>query len=147
MKWGGYKTSMKYMVSLIHLILPNRPLKNGKGGYITQYPYVYVRFQNTSGQGSIQTNDSFYSNNQNAEGKTFRVLISNTVDDTITNFVTLAAGDILQTQTFSLDENIDFSVFLPDGSLFETVDQETPRPDIPNRDIQISALFSLTNIE
>jgi hypothetical protein len=147
MKWGGYKTSMKYMVSLMHLILPNRPLKNGKGGYITQYPYVYVRFQNNRGGRSMQTNDSFYSNNPNAEGKTFRVLISNTVDDQITNFVTLVAGDISQTQTFSLDDNIDFAVFLPDGSLFETIELETLQPDIPNREIQISALFSLTNIE
>jgi hypothetical protein len=134
----------EYKISLVNLSLPNKLLKSSKGGYITEYPFVYVRFSNidTSKAGAFLSNNKKISN----KNINFKVLINNTVDDQTTPFVTLAAGDMRQTQTLVLENDIQFSVYLPDGSLFQTVDNDTISPKKPIKDLQISALFSIENI-
>lgn len=146
--WPTGKTLMRYVVSLMNIVLPNKPMLSGKGGYITEYPFVYVRFQNSSsgtdpGSGGVVTNDQLYSNNPLIHGKAFRVIVDNTVDDQTTNFVTLRPNDMNQTQILHFNQDIDFAVFLPDGSLFQTYETDTESPYPPIKDIQISALFSL----
>lgn len=151
LKWQGRRSPKNYIATLINLTLPNKELKNGKGGFIKDYPYLYVRFQNTLGfvsgdNSGIKTNDSFYSNNPNAEGMTFRVLIDDKSTDTNSKFVTLRPSDVYQTQIFNLDHNIDFAVFLPDGTLYETIMDDSETPKQPLKEVQISAMFSLTHI-
>ena len=46
-------------------------------------------------------------------------------------------------QILHFNQDIDFAVFLPDGSLFQTYETDTESPYLPVKDIQISALFSL----
>jgi hypothetical protein len=135
-------TEDKCNISLINLILPNKPLKNSKGGYITEYPFVYVRFSNTH----TSTTRSFLSNNRIVKnlGVDFKVMIDNTVDDQTTPFVVLKGGDIEQLQVLSYSKDIQFAVYLPDGSLFETVEIDKISPWASDQELQISALFKVT---
>ena len=149
--WSSGNIRTRYIVSLLNIVLPNTPISSSKGGYITQYPFIYVKFRNASsgsniGESGIEYPEQLYSNNPSIKGKTFRVVIDNTVDDQVTKFVSLRSGDMEQTQILSLHDNMEFAVYLPDGSLFETYQVDTTNPYPPNKDIQISALFSLTPI-
>lgn len=141
---SGLRTPEEYKISLINLSLPNKLLKSSKGGYITEYPFVYVRFSNSD----IKKAGSFLSNNKNINtlNINFKVLIDNTVDDQITKFVVLKAGDMKQIQTIILDADIHFAVYLPDGSLFQTIESDRESPWKPTDDLQISALFSMENV-
>jgi hypothetical protein len=134
----------EFDITLTNLILPNRPLKCSKGGYITEYPYVYVRFTNPA----IYKPNYFLSNSKHTEGINFRVPITNFVDDQTTDFVLLVSGDMTYTTMFTFSEDLEFQVTLPDGSIFETIDSDSFSPSSPNSNLQISAFFELrkTNI-
>ena len=140
-------TEKKFKISLVNLSLPNKLLKCSKGGYITEYPYVYVKFRTTenSNKGS---NGWFYSQNPKYEQKDFRVIIDNTVDDTTTSHVTLRSSDMTYDDFYlKVSDTIFFGVFMPDGSRFETIDDDLESPYRPNPTLQISALFSLEEME
>ena len=126
-------------ITLTTLILPNRPLKCSKGGFITEYPYVYVRFLNPA----IFKPNYFLSNSNHTEGFNFRVPITNFVDDQTTDFVTLITGDMTYTTMFTFSEDLEFQVTLPDGSIFETIDSDFESPLSSNSNLQISAFFEL----
>lgn len=132
----------EFEITLTNLILPNRPLKCSKGGFITEYPYVYVRFINPA----IFKPNYFLSNSYNTEGINFRVPITNFVDNQTTDFVTLISGNITYTTMFTFSEDLEFEVTLPDGSIFETIDSDYLSPLAPNSNLQISAFFELNQI-
>ena len=132
----------EFEITLVNLTLPNRPLKCSKGGYITEYPYVYVRFSNPA----VFKPNYFLSNSPHTEGVTFRVPITNFVDDQTTDFVTLVAGNMTYTTVFTFSEDIEFQVTLPDGSIFETIDSDLFSPSGPNANLQISAFFEIKKI-
>ena len=132
----------EFDITLTNLILPNRPLKCSKGGFITEYPYVYVRFSNPA----IYKPNYFLSNSNHTEGVNFRVPITNFVDDQTTDFVTLISGDMTYNTMFTFSENIEFEVTLPDGSIFETIDADFLSPLSPNSNLQISAFFELNKV-
>ena len=50
---------------------------------------------------------------------------------------------VTQSQLLHFNQDLDFAVFLPDGSIFKTIEEDTTMPYYPIKDIQISALFSL----
>lgn len=137
------ENASSYLISLINIILPNKPLKSSKGGYITQYPYVYVKFDNLT---SSAITSSFISNSKSALKTTacFKVLIDNIVDDEITKFVVLRAGEMSLEYRLNFYDDLRFTVYLPDGSIFETVEQDEVSPKQPNKDLQVTALFSIT---
>jgi hypothetical protein len=139
-------TEKKFRISLVNLSLPNKLLKCSKGGYITEYPYVYVKFRTTenSNKGS---NGWFYSQNPKFEQKDFRVIIDNTVDDTTTSHVSLRSSDMTYDDFYlKVSDTIFFGVFMPDGSRFETIEDDLQSPYRPNPTLQISAMFSLEDM-
>jgi hypothetical protein len=140
-------TDHKYNISLVNLSLPNKPLKCAKGGYITEYPYVYVKFR-TRNNSNKDSNGTFYSMNPHYKQKDFRVIIDNVVDDTTTSHVSLRSSDMI-IYGFSLerDDEISFGVYMPDGERFETIEQDLQSPNRPNPTLQISAVFEFTPIE
>ena len=132
----------EFEITLVNLALPNRPLKSSKGGFITEYPFVYVRFTNPA----IFKPNYFFSNSPHTEGVTFRVPITNFVSDETTDFVTLVTRDMTYTTVFTFLEDLQFEVTLPDGSIFETIDSDFFSPRSPNTNLQISAFFEIKKI-
>ena len=124
-----------YEVELLNLTLPNLELKTG--GRISNYPYVYVQFE------SSQTNShQIYSNNPNARKCLFRTPIIFNYRPEIQKFVPFLGHGMKQFIKFKINDSFKFSVYLPNGELFETIESDYFSPSESNPNVQISALFS-----
>ena len=128
-----------YEISLISLVLPNSKLVSGSN--IAYYPYVYVEFTVVN-----QTNNVIYSNNPKSNNAMFMVTITDVKDLQTTTFIKLRGKTMTQTVKFRPNDCLKFSVFLPDGTLFQTVMSDYYSPSEPNSNCQIDALFSITRI-
>lgn len=129
-----------YDVSLINLTLPNVILTTGSR--IAFYPYVYVELSNsTSPSGKSQ--DIIYSNNPESGKALFIAAVTDVVQPILSTFVKLDGGQMVQTIKFKPNDSMKFSVYLPDGSPFLPVDEDTLSPYQPNGLLQINAVFSI----
>ncbi|MHA2038882.1 MAG: hypothetical protein ACW98X_20815 [Promethearchaeota archaeon] len=145
---GSYTSQQEmvcYEIELVNLLLPNETLSNQNGGRIAFYPYVYVELNNISGSSSGNVN-TIYSNNPNSTKMTFRAAIDDTPTPTVSKFIKIDGDGMVQTIKFKPNDSLHFSVTLPDGSVFNTILDESVSPYPPNGLIQISALFSMKRL-
>lgn len=132
-----------YEVDLISLTLPNASLLTGSR--ISFYPYVYVEFANaTSPNGASR--ELIYSNNPNSKKALFIAATPNQVAPLLSTFVTLSGSGMSQVVKFKPNDNLRFSVYLSDGTLFQTLENDFFSPYLPSRRVQIDALFSIRRI-
>ena len=131
-----------YEVSLVKLILPNVTLRNGIGGKISFYPYVYVELQNQTSPNGHQKN-IIYSNNPNAVTATFLVPIDNMPSPLISKFIHIKSNGAVQTIKFKPNDNLSLRVFLSDGNDLVTIEPDNAPPEFPNPYLQITALFQI----
>ena len=132
-----------YEIDLISLTLPNASLLTGSR--ISFYPYVYVEFANaTSPNGASR--ELIYSNNPSSKNALFLVATPNQVAPLLSTFVTLSGGGMSQVVKFKPNDNLRFSVYLSDGTLFKTLETDFYSPYLPSRRVQIDALFSIRRI-
>jgi hypothetical protein len=134
-----------YEVELLNLILPNAVLNAGLGSRIAFYPYIYVELSNVSGSGAGLTN-IIYSNNPNSTRMIFRVPVDDVPNPLISSFVKIDGDGMVQTIKFKPNDNLRFSVRLPNGELYKTVLEEMYGPNPPNPLSQISAMFSIKRL-
>ena len=134
-----------YEIQLLDLVLPNYILKVGEGGRIAFYPYVYVQLSNVSASGAGLKN-VIYSNNPNATSVTFRAPIYDVQNPLISTFVKVDGNGMTQTIKFKPNDNLFFSVTLPNGEIYQTEITDTKTPSAPNPLIQISAMFSIRRL-
>ena len=131
-----------YELSLVGLTLPNLPLVTGSR--IVFYPFVYVEFINsTSPSGS--SNDIIYSNNPDSGRALFICPITDTTQPINSNFMKLYSN-MVQTVKFKPNDSLRFSVYLPDGRPFQTVQTDYLSPYPPNGSLQIEAIFGIRRI-
>ena len=131
-------------VSLISLTLPNSPLASGSR--IAFYPFVYVEFINaTSPSGA--SNQIIDSNNPNSNKALFMAAIGNVSNPGQQTFVNLSGSGMTQIIKFKPNDNLKFSVYLPDGSPFQPLALEILSPYPPDIRSQIDAVFSFRRIE
>ena len=144
---GGLSTQemVSYEVELINLVLPNLPLFSNRGGRISSYPYIYVELYNISGA-SAGNRNIIYSNNPNSTKALFRASIDDVTNPINTSFIKIDGHGMTQTIKFKPNDNLRFTIRLPNGELFQTIREEDYGPLQPNTSIQISALFSLKKL-
>jgi len=131
-----------YEISLAGLTLPNLPLVSGSR--IVFYPFVYVEFINsTSPSGS--SNDVIYSNNPDSGRALFICPVTDTTQPINSNFMKLYSS-MVQTVKFKPNDSLRFSVYLPDGRPFETVQTDYLSPYAPNGSLQIEVIFGIRRI-
>jgi len=135
-----------YEFELVDLVLPNAILTTGFGSKISFYPFVYVQLSNISSAGAGVKN-VLYSNNPNSTNMIFRVPIIDIQDPFTTPFVRLTGNGVVQTIKFKPNDNLLFSVRLPNGNIYDTILEEYYSPFAPNFFAQISALFRIKKIE
>jgi hypothetical protein len=128
-----------YDVSLSSLTLPNVPLKTGSK--ISFYPYVYVELSNTTSPNHASDN-IIYSNNPNSNKALFIVPVGLLVNPNTGTFLKLSSR-MVQTIKFKPNDNLKFTVYLPDGTLFDPISDDLYPPYEPNDNIQIEAVFSI----
>ena len=134
-----------YEIELLNLVLPNENLVSTSGARIAFYPYVYVQLSNESSAGAGNTG-IIYSNNPNATKMLFRAAIDDVPNPLISSFIKVDGDGMVQTIKFKPNDNLMFSVTLPDGTVYETTEEETYSPEAPNPRIQISAVFGLRRL-
>ena len=131
-----------YEISLVSLVLPNIVLRTGARAAF--YPFFYVEFTNTTSP-SGASNDIIYSNSPTSNKALFIVPVTDTQQPLNSSFVKLYSN-MVQTVKFKPNDSLKFSVYLPDGKLFETVEQDYLSPYPPNGVIQIDAVFGIRRI-
>ena len=114
------------------------------GARIAFYPFVYVEFTNTTSP-SGSSNSIIYSNSPTSNRALFIAPISDTNQPMNSSFVKIYSN-MAQTIKFKPNDSLKFSVYLPDGRLFETVEQDYLSPYDPNTLIQINAVFGIRRI-
>ena len=133
-----------YEVSLISMTLPNLPLSTGSR--IAFYPFVYVEFVNaTSPSGA--SSQIIYSNNPNSNKALFIAPIGAVSNPAQQAFINLVGTGMTQTIKFKPNDNLRFSVYLPDGSLFQPLVLEILSPYPPDIKNQIDAVFSFKRLD
>lgn len=135
--------TVAYEISLINLTLPNIILLSG--ARISFYPFVYVELSNVTASSSSSKN-IIYSNNPNSYRALFIVPITDITDPIRSPFIKLDAGSMVQTVKFKPNDCLKFSVFLPDGQLFQTVNTDYYSPSATNPFVQIDALFGIKRL-
>lgn len=139
------ENEVNYEIELVSLELPNLTLSNGAGGQIAYYPFVLVSLSNVSTNFSTNNTNVLYSNNPYARKCLFKVPIDDVSLPSTSQFIKLSGNGATQTIKFKPNDNLHFSVYLPNGDLFLTkTDNFSPLP--PNPTIQISALFGIKRV-
>ena len=132
-----------YEIQLVSLILPNVPLDTGSR--IAFYPYVYIEFSNLTAPGGLQRN-VIYSNNPYASKAMFIVPVTDLVAPADSPFVRFGSCAMTQTIKFKPNDNLRFSVFLPDGRPLKPLKPDNLSPLSPNFALQLNAVFSVKRI-
>jgi hypothetical protein len=131
-----------YEVSLLNLTLPNASLVTGSR--ISFYPYVYVEFSNsTSPNGASK--EIIYSNNPHSNKALFMAAVPQAVQPILNTFMSLSSSGS-QIIKFKPNDNLRFSVYLADGTLFQTLENDLLTPYPPQSRVQIEAFFSIRRI-
>lgn len=122
-------------IKLVHLSFPNQLMTTGKR--ISQYPFLYVKFNNQGNANDI------YSNSPVAREKaTFKAYADYNYYPDVASFSVMSGFQENQVIKFQPHEGIVFGVYLPNGDLVQFPD-EYFSPSEPNEQIQITALFSI----
>lgn len=133
--------SSYWAINLKYLIVPNKLISVSYGGKLDAYPYVYVHLYNDGFIGSTQT---LYSNNSNTRLALFKVFVDKYIYDSPRDFFTLKPkNQSPQIVKYRPDQNIRFTITLPDGNVLRFVGDDNMSPQTPNQFVQVNALFSL----
>ncbi len=130
-----------YEIELLYLILPNIFILNGSAGRLDDYPYFYVKLYNISSKPSAT---KMITNNPNSREAIFSAPMD--LNLTSQSFFTLSATNPIQQMTFKPDDNLHFSVCLPNGEPLQFRESDWFSPGAPNPFLQISAVFSIKRV-
>ena len=131
-----------YDMSIQSVTLPNTQLLTGSS--IAFYPYVYVQIENLTSPNRVSPN-TIISNNPPSTKAVFTLYVPQVNNADIQKFVTLYAKS-KQIVKFKPNDNLKFSIYLSDGTPFQTLLPDTFSPYPPDPSIQIHAVFNLTRI-
>jgi hypothetical protein len=134
-----------YQVELHSLVIPNKIVNTSYGDSIRFYSHVYVELRNTTG--TVGGSNLIISNNPNTKRALFRANIFDTSSPSSSPFIKIHSDHMNQVINFKPNDDMKFSVFLPNGDILETSGSESFSPYKPNEFKKVSALFTLQKIE
>ncbi len=124
-------------------MLPNQVLNVGNGGKLDSYPYILVEFFNAGYQGNV---NALSSNNPFAVSAVFRIYIDRYLYDIPSEFFYIEGPKNEQIISFRPDQDVQFTLLLPNGEIIEYSTPDNLSPDAPNPLLQVNALFSIRPI-
>ena len=127
----------------MELTVPNVALTSG--GRITDYPFMYVQLSNDTAPNRA-SQSLIYSNNPASRNAVFIAPVTDISDPATDLFIKLGNPIMKQTMKFKPNDNLFFSIFLPDGTLFQTVQNDTVSPYPANQLLQVHATFSIRRL-
>jgi hypothetical protein len=131
-----------YEMSIQSLTLPNKELLTGSS--IAFYPFVYVQIENATSPTRTGPN-TIISNNPPSTKALFTVGVPQVNNPELQKFVTLLGGDT-QIVKFKPNDNLRFSIYLPNGQPFQTLIPDVLSPYPPDPSLQIQAVFELVRV-
>jgi hypothetical protein len=131
-----------YDITLLNLTLPNVPLLTGSR--IAFYPYVYVELSNVTAPIKAAPG-TIYSNNPNSKRAIFIAAVGQVAQPDLGTFLTIYCS-MKKTIKFKPNDNLIFRVFLPDGTLFQTLLPDVLPPYEPDLRLQVQATFSIERV-
>jgi hypothetical protein len=131
-----------YEMSILGLTLPNRQLLTGS--IIAFYPFLYVQIENVTSPTKV-SNNVIISNNPPSSKAIFVLEIPQVSDPDIQQFITLTGGGT-QTIKFKPNDNLRFSVYLSDGSPFQTLLPDNLSPYPPDPTLQVHVAFVISRV-
>lgn len=129
-----------YDISILSLTLPNKLLLTGSR--IAFYPFVYVEIQNVTAPSAAGFN-LITSNNPHSTRAMFQLSVPQVPDPELQAFVTLSGGGT-QVVKFKPNDNLKISVFLSDGTLFQTLTPDLFPPYSPDPGLQVDLTFTIS---
>lgn len=132
-----------YDIKLNSLSLPNVLLSCG--GFIYNYPYVYIEIENISSSSNSSYN-VMYSNNPNATKAIFKVPITNFTQPEQYQFLNYNGNDMTQTLVIKPNSDMHFVIKLPNGKIFNPTDEVFNVGQPPNSLLQLNAVFSFEKV-
>jgi hypothetical protein len=137
-------TEIKYYeIRLKYLIMPNKILKVGNGGYPNNYPFFFVEIFNEGDRGNTSI---MFSNNTN-QNVIFKVYIDKTYYDQPTSFFVLKTyNDSEQRQILAYrpDKDTRIRILMPDGqTVVQYQENDYLSPSYPNPLLQTNILLSI----
>jgi len=133
-----------YEVSLQSICLPNQRISGSNGGFLRDYPYIYVQLSNVS-----SPSRATLALNSNSPGSTSAVFKCTVYDINITSrspFVRVDGSGIVAKMVLNPNDCLYLKVWLPDGTLFRTRLAETQSPAEPLPLNQVSAMFKISRL-
>jgi len=134
-----------YGITVNTLILPNQILNLPFGSLTSSYPYVLLEITNETAS-SGHNKAVIYSNNPNTVSATFVCSISDINSPTITKFININSDRSSQIVKFKPNDNLRFSLKMPDGRIFETEIKDYLPPLAPNPLLQINCLIEIIRL-
>lgn len=134
-----------YGMTVNALILPNQILNLPFGSLTSSYPYVLLEITNETAS-SGHNKGVIYSNNPNTISATFVCSISDVNSPTITKFINISSDRSSQIIKFKPNDNLKFSVKMPDGKTFETEIKDYLPPLPPNPLLQLNCLIEIIRL-
>lgn len=131
-----------YEIALLELTVPNVGLTSG--GRITDYPFLYVHVSNDTAPNRA-SQSLIYSNNPSSRNAVFIAPVTD-ISDPTNLFIKLGNSIMKQTMKFKPNDNLFFSIFLPNGTLFQTVQTDMVSPYPANDLLQVHATFSIRRL-
>jgi hypothetical protein len=135
----GQHEQKAYDINLVSATIPNLLIKNGNGGYPSDYPFLYVELYDTN----HPSQNSLFSNNHSNKSYFKVTTPTGQLVDRNEKF-TKYTGDLsFKTIRFRPTSNFRVSWRLPSGEIIEFEKDDTISPYIPDDKLQTSTKFNL----
>lgn len=135
----GQQEQTSYNITLVSGTLPNIPIKNKNGGYVSEYPYLYVEFYDTN----HPSQNNLFSNNHSNKSY-FKVTTPTGQLMQRNEKFTKFTGDLShKTIRFRPTSNFKIVWRLPSNEIIEFEEIDSVSPHFPKEHLQTSVLFSL----
>ena len=129
-----------WQIGFKYLSIPNVMLRNGHGGRLNQYPYIYVQIYNEGFPGNSHI---IRSNEPGSTLAIFPIPVDRYLYDIPESFFTLYNYTSPQIIRFRPDQDIRFRITFPDGTPLQFDTDDTLPPNLPNPFLQVHAELSL----
>jgi hypothetical protein len=131
-----------YEIGIDWISIPYKTIQTSYGGRLDNYPYIYVQLYN---DGKRLYNQALISNNPNSPLALFKIPIDEYYG--ATSFLLLKNCNTRQIVRFDTTTDIRFVVTLPDGTIPEFMDSDSPVFENPDPLLQVNALFRIKRLD
>ena len=136
----GQHEQTTHDINVVSAILPNAPVKNGNGGYPSDYPFLYIELFDTN----HPSQNNLFSNNHTSKSYFKVTTPTGQLSERRTEQFTKFTGDLsVKTIRFRPTSNFRIAWRLPTCEEIQFEERDTQSPQAPKDYLQTSVIFNL----